>query len=283
MKYLSFKNKKDFALVILLTITFKPFFTKFVFPFCEAGKRCLVNIDRIDQHILSPFYHIESYLIVFVINTFVFWYLGRAQIKNPFNKNNFIDDSISPKKESKIYEEKTKEVRLKYYRIILNTTTEKVVELECDKANNENYEFEIAHSNEILEDALYFEPKGLFAIVNQVTCFDDNGKIVGYLDFYESNTSVIKKDQKHLSNYSENKGYHILKSGERIDFDNTSYKSQWTIYYDENENLTSNKTLQNKLERIFDEEIGSTNNDNWQEIIRLEEFDFKYGKRIVFD
>ena len=100
-KYLLFENKKDLSLIIFLSIILKPFFTKLVFPF-HCGIRIMDRysiIERffrvhlndgvicpnqpISRHISEIFFHSESYIILFVIITFMFWYFGRVKIKNP--------------------------------------------------------------------------------------------------------------------------------------------------------------------------------------------------------
>ncbi len=282
-KYLLFENKKDLSLIIFLSIILKPFFNKLAFPFYAKtvrGNLILSTDQTISRHISEIFHHSESYIILFIIITFIFWYLGRIEIKNPFeSKSNVKGNPILSKTDSEIKSEKPKNVKLKYHRIILKTTEDKVIE--CDKVINEDYDYEFYSSNEILEDALFFEPNGAFAIVIQVSCYDENHNIVGYLDFYESNKNIPKKNQKNLFKYEESKGYIVdPRTGEKI-LITTSYKSLWTIYYDKDENICTNKTLQNELEMIVDEEKGSTNNNKGYEIIRLEELD--YNKRIIFD
>ena len=108
-------DKKNYVLLLVLTIVIKPFFTRLVFPFCEPGLRCRINVDRIDQHILSPLHHFESYFIIALILSFVFWYFDKLSYSKIINTIPIKKNKIN------IIIKTLKKINFKIYQKICNT------------------------------------------------------------------------------------------------------------------------------------------------------------------
>lgn len=86
---------KKISLIFFLTIITKPIFTKIAFPLCFIRNDGFDEIkstsacDSFGKHILNPFHHFESYLILASIFTFLMWYFGYINF-NDLRLNNTI-------------------------------------------------------------------------------------------------------------------------------------------------------------------------------------------------
>ena len=130
---------KKISLIFFLTIITKPIFTKIAFPLCFIRNDGFDKIkstsvcDSFGKHILNPFHHFESYLILASIFTYLMWYFGYINfndlrlnntIKNLRVKLNSIIKSLQVKLNSIIKSLQVKFGRFNIFGLIKKTSFE---------------------------------------------------------------------------------------------------------------------------------------------------------------
>ena len=114
-------------------------------------------------------------------------------------------------------------------------TTESAIEKYSDDGYEDENGLEV-YVEPILKKALGIDPEGFFAVSYLERFFDKNYNIIGYkIVIQESNIKLKSDDQKKVFNYND--------LGTKKET-----KNSWDLYFDKNENPTSDKNIIDKIE-----------------------------------